>query len=245
MGRILGFLYGVVAYGIFLGTFVYAIGFVGNVGVPKAIDTGSESSLVRALLINAGLLGIFAIQHSGMARQAFKRGLTKIFPASIERSTYVLFSSLALILLFWQWQPMLGEIWSVENPIGQAILRALFWAGWIVLLLATFMINHFDLFGLRQVWLHLHGEPYTDLGFRTPGFYKYLRHPIQLGFLIAFWATPRMTVGHLLFSVATTAYILIALQLEERNLIAFYGDSYRKYREQVSMLLPLRKYKGS
>ena len=245
MSRILAFLYGVLAYGTFFGTFLYAVGFVGNVAVPKSIDSGAEPSLAQALLINAVLLSIFSLQHSGMARQAFKRWWSKLVPDSVERSTYVLFSSLALILLFWQWRPMPGEIWSIENPIGQALLHALFAMGWIIVLLATFMINHFDLFGLRQVWLRLQGKQYTDLGFRTPGFYRYLRHPIQLGFLIAFWATPRMTLGHLLFAVATTGYILIALQLEEHDLMQFYGDTYRKYREQVFGLLPLRKYKGS
>ena len=241
MGRLAVFTYGIVAYVLFLITFLYSIGFVGNMVVPKSIDSGVEEALGSALIINIILLGLFAVQHSVMARPAFKQWWTTIIPGSIERSTYVLLSNLILALLFWQWRPMTGVIWSVENNVGSAILTGLFWIGWLIVLLSTCMINHFDLFGLRQIYINFQGKKYTSLEFRITSLYKYVRHPIMLGFIIAFWATPVMTAGHLLFAVVTTAYILIAIQFEERDLINFFSDTYKNYQRQVSMILPMKK----
>src|SRR5262245_29095497 len=230
--------YGVLAYAIFFGTFLYAIGFVGGFGVPRTIDGAPEGPLWVALAINLLLLAAFALQHSVMARPAFKRWWTRIVPEPVERSTYVLASSLALILLFWQWRPIGGIVWQVENLLGQVLLYSVFAAGWVTILASTFLINHFDLFGLRQVWLHFRGRPYKPLGFVTPGPYRHVRHPLYVGWLLAFWATPMMTVTHLLFAVMTTAYILIAIRLEERDLVAVYGARYDAYRRSVPMLLP-------
>ena len=236
--RISIFAYGIVCYGIFFATFLYAIGFVGGFGVPRIIDGPLEGSFAGALAIDLGLLGLFAIQHSVMARPAFKRLLTRVVPTEAERSTYVLASSAALLLLFWQWRPIGGVVWSVESPIGQAVAYGVFAAGWATVLACTFLINHFDLFGLRQVWLALLDRPYTSLRFVTPAPYRVVRHPLYVGWLLAFWGTPTMTATHLLFAIMTTAYILIAIQLEERDLVAAHGESYAAYRRQVPMLVP-------
>ncbi len=242
MTRFLSFLYGVIAYIIFLGSFLYAIGFVGDIWVPKTINTGVESSsIIQALLVNAGLLALFAIQHSVMARKGFKRWWTKIIPSHLERSTYVLISSLILILLFWQWRPMNDVIWNIESGIGSIILTGLFWLGWGIVLSSTFMINHFDLFGLRQVYLHLKGKEITPIEFKEPWLYKYMRHPLMLGFIIAFWATPYMTLGHLVFAIATTGYIFVGIWFEERDLIRYHGAKYKEYRKRVRMIIPFPK----
>ena len=236
--RIGFFAYGVVCYAIFFATFLYAIGFIGGFAVPTTLDGPSRGPLARGIAINAGLLALFAVQHSVMARKWFKERWTRIVPPVLERSTYVLLSSLALIVLFWLWQPLGGVVWSVEDPVGRAVLRALFAFGWTLVLVSTFLINHFDLFGLRQVWLFLRGKPYTQLKFGTPGPYRLVRHPLYVGWFFAFWMTPRMTYAHLLFAVATTAYILIAIQFEERDLVREHGSAYEEYRRRVPMLIP-------
>lgn len=241
IARLAAFLYGLVCYAIFLITFLYACGFVGNFIVPHSIDSARMTSWTNALLIDVALLGIFAIQHSVMARKGFKSWWTQFVPKPIERSTYVLFSSLCLIALFYFWQPIGGSLWTVTNPTGAAILYALFASGWLLVLVTTFLINHFDLFGLRQVWLYLRGKEYTQLKFATPGPYRYVRHPLYVGWLLSFWATPTMTVTHLVFALITTAYILVAIQFEERDLVDIHGNSYANYRRQVPMLVPFMR----
>ena len=238
VGRITAFFYGVVCYLVSLATFAYAFGFLGNFGVSKSIDSGLKSPFVQALAINTLLLGLFALQHSVMARPWFKAAWTRIVPSSVERSTYLLFSCLALFLLFWKWQPMGGVIWNVGSGPGRLALYGLYASGWLTVLVTTFLINHFDLFGLRQVWLHLLGRTYTGIGFRTPGPYRYVRHPLYIGWLLVFWSAPVMTSAHLVFAIATTAYILIAIQFEERDLVRFHGE-YAEYRRQVPMILPV------
>jgi methanethiol S-methyltransferase len=238
MNRVMVFVYGVMAYLAFLVTCLYAIGWLGNFGVPTTIDGVPRVSLVTALAVNLGLLTLFAVQHSVMARQGFKRWWTQYIPKAAERSTYVLLSSVALLAMFWFWQPMGGVIWNVQDPAARVVLTGLFLSGFVIVVAVTFLINHFDLFGLRQVWLHLRGEQYTPLQFRTPGPYKYVRHPLYIGWLLAFWATPTMTVAHLVFALTTTAYILVAIQFEERDLMRAHPE-YVDYRKQVPMLVPM------
>jgi protein-S-isoprenylcysteine O-methyltransferase Ste14 len=240
-----GVLYGVAVYVFFLATFVYAIGFVGGVAVPKDIDSGSAVPLAEALAVDLLLLGLFAVQHSVMARRGFKRWWTRIVPEPVERSSFVLAATAVLALLLWQWRPIAQPVvWSVADPAGRIALQAVFWLGWAMLLISTFLINHFELFGLRQVLAGWRRREIPAPVFRTPLFYRHVRHPIYLGFILAFWATPVMTAGHLLFAVATTGYILIGIWFEERDLVAQFGDRYRAYRAQVGMLLPWPR-KGS
>jgi methanethiol S-methyltransferase len=236
--RIAFFTYGCFAYLAFLGTFLYAIAFVGDFAVPTRLDGAPRAPLGPSLAIDAVLLTLFAVQHSVMARRWFKEWWTQIVSSAIERSTYVLCASLALILLFWQWRPLGGFVWSVENTAGQVVLHTLFACGWALVLYATFLINHFDLFGLRQVWFALIGRPYAKVPLATPWLYRVIRHPLYLGFLLAFWMTPTMTLAHLVFAIATTAHILLAIQLEERDLVAEHGIAYESYRQRVPMLIP-------
>lgn len=240
MGRILVLIYGVVCYAIFLLTFLYAIGFIGNIYVPKSMDSPASGNLGPALLVNIVLLTIFAVQHSVMARPAFKKQWTKIIPAAAERSTYVLTSSLALILLFYYWQPLGGSIWNLSGTLAGTLLWVGFFFGWGLVLFATFLINHFDLFGLRHVWLYYNKKEYTHSEFTTPGLYKYIRHPLYLGWFFAFWCTPTMTMAHLLFAVVTTAYILVAIRWEEKDLKTSHS-AYADYTRQVPMIFPTGK----
>ena len=238
MGRILAVVYGVAAYALCLGTLLYAIGFVSGFAVPKTVDTGWTGLISEALIVDTLLLLLFAGQHSVMARKPFKRWWTQIVPASIERSTYVLIASLVLILVFWQWRPIPTTVWQITNPTMQIALIGLAAFGWVTVFLSTALINHFELFGLQQVLLNLLGKNAAEPRFKTPFLYKIVRHPLYLGFIIAFWATPVMTAGHLLFSLIATFYILAGITLEERDLIELFGDEYRRYRQRVAMLLP-------
>ena len=238
MKRIAFFLYGTFCYLFFLGIFLYAVGFLGSFGVPNTIDGQPQVSLWQALAINMLLLGLFAVQHSVMARQGFKRWWTQYIPKPIERSTYVLCTNIALALLFYAWQPMGGEIWHVQGPIGQGMLYGLFALGWGLVFMATVMINHFDLFGMRQVWLYLRKHAYTPLPFKTPVLYRHVRHPLYVGWLLVFWATPTMTSAHLVFALTTTIYILMAIQWEEKDLVAIHGQAYADYQQRVPMLIP-------
>ncbi len=238
MRNLLAALYSAIVYVIFFVTFLYAMGFTQEVVVPKSINSGVPGDVLASLLINAALLSVFAIQHSVMARPAFKRAWTKIVPQDAERSTYVLAASLALILLFWQWRPLPQSVWSVDNPAGAALLTAIGYAGWGLVLVSTFLISHFQLFGLSQGFSKMLGHKTEDMAFSTPSLYRYLRHPIYAGFIVAFWATPNMTLGHLLFAVATTGYIFIGIWFEERDLITHFGDRYRQYRREVGMIVP-------
>jgi methanethiol S-methyltransferase len=239
--RLLYFAYSATSYLIFLATFLYAIAFVGGFLVPRRLDGPLEGSLLSSIAIDCGLLAVFAVQHSVMARRWFKERWTRIVPWAIERSTYVLCASLALLLLFWQWRPLGIPIWTIENEVARIVLWTLFAAGWGTVLVVTFLINHFDLFGLRQAWLPLLGRPYTPVAFRTPLPYRFVRHPLYFGFLLAFWMTPTMTLAHLVFALATTAYIVLAIQFEERDLLAEHGAAYAEYRKRVPMLLPVRR----
>jgi methanethiol S-methyltransferase len=239
MSAVLMVVYGVGVYAFFLATFVYAIGFVGNLLVPTSIDAGIAASWPAAVAVNLMLLGVFAVQHSVMARRGFKRWWTKVVPQPIERSTYVLAATLALALLLWQWRPIaVPVLWSVEQPAAVGVLHAVFALGWGILLISTFLLNHFELFGLRQVWAHARGRGIPAPDFRTPGLYRHVRHPIYLGFVLGFWATPQMTAGHLLFAVASTGYIFVGIWFEERDLVAQFGERYRSYRGQAGMLWP-------
>ncbi|MBI3313935.1 MAG: isoprenylcysteine carboxylmethyltransferase family protein [Candidatus Omnitrophica bacterium] len=243
MSKLGAFFYGIAAYAVFFASFLYAIGFTGNILVPKSIDSGMPDALVLSLVINLLLLGAFAVQHSVMARPGFKTWWTKIIPKPIERSTYVLISSLLLFLLYWQWRPLTAVVWHAAGPAA-IFLQGLFWLGWAIVLVSTFMIDHFDLFGLRQTFLYWQGKPYTPSPFKKVGLYKIVRHPIMLGFIVGFWAAPQMTAGHLLFAAMTTAYILIGIWFEERDLRKFHPSDYETYRKETPALIPFFK-KGS
>jgi protein-S-isoprenylcysteine O-methyltransferase Ste14 len=239
MKRILVFAYGLFCYVLFLGTFLYLGAFLGNVFAVGSMDSPASVPLLQGLLIDTLLVAVFGLQHSVMARPRFKKWLTRFVPEPAERSTYVMSSNLALILLFWQWRPTGGVIWDVQDPVGRAVFHGLLITGFLIVLVTTFLINHFDLFGLRQVWLYLRGQPYTSIAFTTPGPYKVIRHPMYVGWLAAFWATPTMTLAHLVFAAGMTTYILVAIWLEERDLVEFHGEAYAEYRRTVPMLIPV------
>ena len=241
ISKIFAFLFGIVAYLAFFVTILYAMGFVAGFAVPKSIDTGPETPPIEALVVNLLLMSLFAIQHSLMARKWFKEWWTQYVPKSVERSAYVLLASLCLLLLFWQWRPMPAIVWQIKNPDVAVAVAAVSLVGWVIVFTSTFLINHFELFGLRQVTANLAGREIPAARFRTPLYYKFVRHPLYLGFIIAFWATPDMSVGHLLFAAVTTLYIFVGIFLEERDLVGLFGDQYRRYRKQVSMLIPWRR----
>lgn len=244
MKRFIFFLYGIICYIIFLGVFLYAIGFIGDFIVTKTIDSGFQGSIVGAIIVNILLLSLFAVQHSVMARQGFKKRWTKIIPKPVERSTYVLFASLVLIILFYFWRPLPERIWNTEGTILAPVLTVINFAGWIVVLTGTYLINHFNLFGLQQVYLYLKKREQQYPKFVTPFYYQFVRHPLMLGFIIAFWAAPVMTIGHLLFAAASTGYILIAIQLEEQDLVRFHGEAYKRYQREVSQIIPMPRKKN-
>lgn len=244
MGRLLVLVYGILAYVVFLLTFLYTIGFVGDAVVPKTIDSGSERGLLPSIVINVVLLGLFAVQHTIMARPAFKDRWVKAIPPATERSTFVLVASLLLGLMMWQWRALPEVVWNVQGAAAQ-VLWVVSCMGWGIVLLSTVLIDHFDLFGLRQVVLAYQGKPYASPAFVERLLYKFVRHSLMLGFLIAFWATPQMTVGHLVFSITTTLYILFGIQIEERDLLAAHGENYANYRKRVPMVIPfLGKSRG-
>ncbi len=243
--RMIVFLYGMASYLLTFATVFYSMGFVGNVIVPKTIDSGEPISAIRAIITDGLLLALFAIQHSVMARPGFKRLWTRIIPEPAERSTYNVLTSVLLLLLIWQWRPMTETVWNIEDGAGRLLMTALYWAGWVLVMGSTFFLNHLDFFGLRQVYLYLRGREYTPLQFKTPAVYRLVRHPIMLGFVITFWSAPQMTAGHLFFAVATTAYILVGIRFEERDLAHLHGSTYEEYRRRVPMILPVGKSKGA
>ena len=239
--RIFVFIYGIVSYALGVASLLYLICFLSNIVVPKTIDSPPVGAMAPAVLVDLILVGLFAFQHSVMARPGFKERWTRIVPKPAERSTYVLLTGLVLALLFWQWQPIAGVVWNVEGAVGKGLLQALFWLGWVILFASTFMINHFDLFGLRQVYLRLKNQPYRPVPFIEVALYRFVRHPIMLGLLIGLWATPSMSVGHLLFAAATTVYVFIGIFLEEHDTRQALGETYERYRRETSMIVPLRR----
>ena len=238
MKRLIAMLYGIVCYAVFFATFLYLIGFLGNLLVPRSVDVGPDATLAVALVINLALIALFGVQHTVMARPGFKKAWTRIVPMSVERSTYVLLSSLILVLLYWAWRPIDSVIWQLNAAWAQNIMWAVFFGGFLLVLLSTFIIDHFDLFGLRQVWLNFRQKTYTHTGFKVTFFYKFVRHPLYVGWIMSFWGAPTMTTGHLLFAVGMTGYILIAIRYEERDLVKFLGEDYVRYQEKVPMLIP-------
>jgi methanethiol S-methyltransferase len=239
MARLAFLVYGLVAYLLFVVAFLYAIGFVANLVVPKGIDAGPQSQFATALVIDVGLLLLFAVQHNVMARPRFKEWWTRFVPRPIERSTFVAASSLILLLLYWQWRPIPEVVWRVNNSVGRDLLWALYFIGWVIVLYSSFVIDHFELFGLRQVWSHFYGREEAPAAFSERSLYRWVRHPLMLGFIVAFWSAPTMSLGRLLFAVVTTLWILVAIRIEERDLAHFLGEPYRRYRARTSMLVPL------